>query len=113
MDILNLTVGENVETRMTDECMSIVLNNGVPMLAFNFSVSERNIETFLNDPALFVLFADNSILFFLFKIEAFLDWSDLAFTVHLAKGEKVSDDGSYLPFHHILVESGSSIIKAM
>jgi len=79
MDIFNLTVGENLETQMTDECMSIVLNKGVPMLDFNFSVSERNIEIFLNSLALFDLFADNSILFILFKIKVFLDWSDLTF----------------------------------
>jgi hypothetical protein len=79
MDIFNLTVGENLETQMTDESMSIVLNKGVPMLDFNFSVSERNIEIFLNSLALFDLFADNSILFILFKIKVFLDWSDLTF----------------------------------
>ena len=31
-------------------------------------------------------------LFFLFKIDGFLDWSDLAFTIHLAQDEKIEDN---------------------
>ena len=49
----------------------------------------------------------------LFKIEEFLDWSDLAFTIHLAQDEKIEDNGGYLPFNLVLVESSTSIIKAL
>ena len=43
---------------MIDESMSIVLNNGMSMLAFNFSVSERNVETSMSATASFALFTD-------------------------------------------------------
>jgi hypothetical protein len=49
----------------------------------------------------------------LFKIEGFLHWSDLAFTIHLAQDEKIEDNGGYLPFNLVLVESSTSIIKAL
>jgi hypothetical protein len=54
-----------------------------------------------------------NLLFFLFKIEGFLDWSDLAFTIHLVQDEEIEDNGGYLPFNLVLVESGTSIIKAL
>ena len=113
MDCLRLTVGEKFDHDMPDESMSIMLNGGTPVLAFNFSVTEKNIETFLNGITSFGLFAEDNILFFLYKIDGFLDWSDLAFTIHLAGGEKIVDDGSYLPFHILLIESGTNVIKGI
>ena len=93
--------------------MSIVLNCGAPMLVFNFSLSEKNIAAFRNGVSSFGLFAEKNLLFFLFKIEGFLDWSDLAFTIHLVQDEEIEDNGGYLPFNLVLVESGTSIIKAL
>ena len=113
MDCLRLTVGEKFDHDMPDESMSIMLNGGTPVLAFNFSVTEKNIETFLNGITSFGLFAEDNILFFLYKIDGFLDWSDLAFTIHLAGGEKIVDDGSYLPFHILLIESDTNVIKGI
>ncbi|MDD5494473.1 MAG: hypothetical protein PHG36_07385 [Dehalococcoidia bacterium] len=37
----------------------------------------------------------------------------MAFNIHLAGEEQVIDNGSYLPFPLILMESGSLIIKAI
>lgn len=68
--------------------------NGVPLLALNFSVTQKNIAEFLNGSPSFGLFYEQNILFFLFKINGFLDWSDLAFTTHLAEYEKIRDSGS-------------------
>ena len=113
MDYLQLIVGEKFDHTMPDESMSIVLNGGVPILTFNFSVSEKDIQNFLNGTTSFGLFTDKNILFFLFKIDGFMDWSDLAFTVHLAGGEKIIDDGSYLPFSLLLIESSTNIIKGI
>jgi hypothetical protein len=98
---------------MPEESMSIVLNCGAPMLVFNFSLSEKNIATFQNGEPSFGLFSEKNLLFFLFKIEGFLDWSDLAFTIHLAEDETIEDNGGYLPFNLVLVESSSCIIKAL
>jgi hypothetical protein len=42
LDILSLTVGKTFDHGMPDESMSIILNNGAPMLTFNFSLSEKN-----------------------------------------------------------------------
>jgi hypothetical protein len=98
---------------MPDESMSIVLNNGTPMLTFNFSLTEKNIATFQNGVSSFGLFAQNSLLFFLFKIEGFLDWSDLAFTIHLSQDETIEDNEGYLPFNLVLVDSSTKIIKAL
>ncbi len=69
------------------------------MLTFNFSVSENNIRDFLNGDASFSLFSEANILFFLYKIDGFLDWSDLAFTIHLTDDEKKDNDGRYLLFY--------------
>lgn len=44
---------------------------------------------------------------------AFLDWSDLAFTIHLTDDEKKDNDGRYLLFYFALIESSTQIIKAM
>ena len=113
MDILSLTVGEIFDHGMPDESMSIVLNSGAPLLLFNFSLSEKNIAAFQNGVSSFGLFAEKDLLFLLFKIEGFLDWSDLAFTIHLAQDEKIEDNGGYLPFNLVLVESSTNIIKAL
>jgi hypothetical protein len=113
MDFLKLTVGERFESDLADEGMSILLNGGTPILVFKFTVSERDIDNFLNGAVSFGLFADANIIFFLFKIDDFLDWSDLAFTIHLAQDESVDDDGSYLPFHLVLLESETSIVKGL
>jgi hypothetical protein len=93
--------------------MSIVLMNGVPMIVLNFSVTKKDIANFLNGSLSFGLFFEQNILFFLFKIEEFLDWSDLAFTIHLAGDEKIDDNAGYLPFNLVLVESETGIIKGL
>ncbi len=112
-DILRLAVGERLDRNMPDESMSIILADGTPMLTFNFSVTENNIAAFLNGTTSFGLFAENAILFFLFKIDGFLDWSDLAFTIHLAGDERVEDGSHYLPFNLVLVDSKTKIIKGL
>ena len=113
MDILSLIVGMTFDHSMPDESMSIILNSGAPMLIFNFSLSEKNIAAFQDGLSSFGLFAEKNLLFFLFKIEGFLDWSDLAFTIHLVQDEAIEDNGGYLPFNLVLVESGSGIIKGL
>ena len=113
MNYYSLKLGEKFDHDMPDESMSIMLNGGVPVLTFNFRVSDKDIQNFLNGTASFGLFTDKNILFFLFKIDRFMDWSDLAFTAHLAGGEIIIDDGSYLPFSLLLIESSTSIIKGI
>ena len=113
MDILRLIVGEKLDHDMPPEGMSILLMNGAPMLSFNFSVTEKDIAAFQRGSLSFGLFSENNILFILFKIEDFLDWSDLAFTIHLAQDEKIEVNESYLPFNLVLVESSTNIIKAL
>jgi len=113
MDTLGLTVGEKFDHYMPAESMSILLMNGAPMLTFNFSVTEKNSAAFLNKPTSFGLFSERNILLFLFKIYGFIDWSDLAFTIHLTGDEKIEDNAGYLPFHLVLVESETNIIKSL
>ena len=113
MDIIKLIVGETFDHNMPAESMSIVLMNGAPLLTFNFSVTEKNIAAFLHGSPSFGLFSEHTVLFFLFKIDGFLDWSDLAFTIHLAQDELIDDNGGYLPFHLVLVESSTRIIKGL
>ena len=113
MDTLRLTVGEKFDHDMPAESMSILIMNGAPMLTFNFSVTKKNIAAFLNGSSSFGLFSEHNILFFLFKIDGFLDWSDLAFTIHLAGDETIDDNAGYLPFHLVLVESETNIIKGL
>ncbi|MGZ8182286.1 MAG: hypothetical protein ACXWT1_10035 [Methylobacter sp.] len=113
MNILTLTVGEKFDRDMPAESMSIVLLNGAPMLAFNYSLIERDIDAFLNGSSSFGLFYERNLLFILFKIDGFLDWSDLAFTIHLAGDEKVEDNVGYLPFNLVLVESSTGLVKGL
>jgi hypothetical protein len=113
MDFLKLIVGEKFEHDIPDEGMSIILANGMPLLVFNFTVSARDISNFLNGAVSFGLFAEQNVMFFLFKIERFLDWSDLAFTIHLAGDERVTAGNGYLPFNLVLVEPGSQIVKGL
>jgi hypothetical protein len=113
MDILKLAVGEKFDHDIPAEGMSIVLMSGAPMIVLNFSVTKKDIANFLNGSLSFGLFFEQNILFFLFKIEEFLDWSDLAFTIHLAGDEKIDDNAGYLPFNLVLVESETSIIKGL
>ena len=113
MDILNLTLGYRFVHDIPPEAMSVVLMNGVPLIAFNFSVNAKNIADFQNGECSFGLFAENTALFFLFKIDGFLDWSDLAFTIHLAQEETLADNDDYLPFALVLVDSQTSLIKGL
>jgi hypothetical protein len=112
-DFLKLTLGEKFGHEIPPEGMSIILAGGVPLLAFNFSITDKDTARFLNGKASFGLFSDQDILFFLFKIEGFLDWSDLAFTVHLANGETVVDNGAYLPCSLVLVDSATDTITGL
>ena len=111
--IFNLTVGEKLEHGMPAESMSITLMNGAPILTFNYSVTESDIDAFLHGSVSFGLFFEKNILFFMFKIDEFLAWSDLAFTIHLAGDEKIADNTGYLAFNLVLVESETSIIKGL
>ncbi|MCK9609506.1 MAG: hypothetical protein M0R33_24015 [Methylomonas sp.] len=113
MDFIKLCVGERFEHDMPEEGMSIVLANGAPLLTFNFSVSPGEIQAFLNGTASFALFAEQNHLFFLFKIEGFLDWSDLAFTIHLAGDETIDVGEAYLPFNLVLIEPDTKIVKGL
>ena len=93
--------------------MSIVLANGTPLLTFNFSASHREIQAFLNGNTSFALFAKAKLIFFLFKIEGFLEWSDLAFTIHLAGDETIDEGDAYLPINLVLVDPDTKIIKGL
>lgn len=113
MDLLRLEVGQRFDRDMPDESMSIMLAGGSPLLVFNFSLTEKQVDAFLNGSASFGLFHEKDILFFLFRIDGFLDWSDLAFTIHLAGDETIENHSSYLPFHLVLVDSATSIIQGI
>lgn len=112
-EFFHLTVGEKFNRDLPDESMNILLMNGSPMLTFNFSLTSKQISAFLNGTASFGLFYDRGMLFFLFKIDGFLDWSDLAFSIHLAGGEKVEEGDGYLPFNLVLIDSKTNIIKGL
>jgi len=98
---------------MPAEGMSIVLANGTPLLTFNFSASPREIQGFLNGNTSFALFEKAGLILFLFKIDGFLDWSDLAFTIHLAGDESIEEGDSYLPFNLVLVDPVTKIVKGL
>jgi hypothetical protein len=93
--------------------MSIILANGAPLLTFNFSASPGEIQAFLNGTPSFALFAEHSLIFILFRIDGFLDWSDLAFTIHLAGDETIDESDAYLPFSLVLVEPETKIVKGL
>ena len=56
MDILNLTLGERIDYDIPPEAMSVVLMNGVPLIAFNFTLNAKNIADFQNGACSFGLF---------------------------------------------------------
>lgn len=113
MELLKLAVGERFDHDMPEEGMSIILASGTPLLTLNFSVTPGEVHAFLNGVTSFALFAEQNVLFFLFKIDGFLDWSDLAFTIHLAGDESIAEDYAYLPFNLVLVEPNTKIIRGL
>lgn len=112
-EITALLLGERFDHNIPDDGMSIVLNSGAPLLIFNYSLRPSEIEAFQNGDCSFGLFAEKDLIFFLFKINGFMDWSDLAFTIHLAGNETIEDGPGYLPFHLVLVDSQTHIIKGL
>ncbi|GAB4278971.1 MAG: hypothetical protein Kow0065_24840 [Methylomicrobium sp.] len=112
-DFLRLTVGERFNHDTPSEGMSVILANGTPLLTFNFALTPKQIDAFLNGTCSFGLLYENDVLFFLFKIENFLEWSDLAFTTHLAGDETVATGPGYLPFNLVLTDSSTKIIKGL
>lgn len=112
-EITALMVGERFEHNIPDDGMSIVLNSGAPLLVFNYSLMPWEIEAFQNGDCSFGLFAENDLIFFLFKINGFMEWSDLAFTIHLAGDETITAEPGYLPITLVLVESQTQIIKGL
>lgn len=112
-EITVLTVGERFDLDILDDGMSIILNSGAPMIVFNFSLVPWEIKAFQAGDCSFGLFAEKDLIFFLFKIDGFMDWSDLAFTIHLAGDETIEPSTGYLPFNLVLVESQTKIIKAL
>ena len=113
MEYLKLCVGERFDHDMPEEGMSIVLANGTPLLTFNFSASPRETQAFLNGNTSFALFEKAGLILFLFKIDGFLDWSDLAFTIHLAGDETIDEGDGYLPFNLVLVDPVTKIVKGL
>ena len=113
MDYLKLCVGERFDHDLPAEGMSIILANGTPLLTFNFSITPRDIQAFLNGATAFALFSEGSLLLVLFKIEDFLDWSDLAFTIHLAGDETIDEGDAYLPINLVLVDANTKIVKGL
>ena len=112
-EITALMVGERFEHELPDDGMSVIINGGAPLLVFNFTLAPGEIKAFQNGSSAFGLFAENNLLFFLFKIDGFMDWSDLAFTIHLAGDETIDDGPGYLPFNLVLVDYPTRIIKAL
>ena len=112
-EITALMVGERFEHNIPDDGMSVILNSGAPMLVFNYTLMPWEIRAFQQGDCAFGLFAENDLIFFLFKIDGFMEWSDLAFTIHLAGDETIANGDGYLPFNLVLVESQTQIIKAL
>ena len=113
MELLKIIVGERFDSSLPDEAFSINIVNGSPLMIFNFDVSDTDISNFLNGQVSFGLFSDQDMIFFLFKIENFMEWSDLAFTIHLAGDETIEVHDSYLMFNLVLIESETKIVKAI
>lgn len=112
-EITVLAIGERFEHDLPDDGMSVIINGGAPLLVFNFTLAPGEIKAFQNGDCSFGLFSEMDLIFFLFKIDGFMDWSDLAFTIHLAGDESIEDGSAYLPFHLVLVESKTRIIKGL
>lgn len=113
MELLTIMVGEKFDTFLPDEAFSINIVSGSPMIIFNFDVSDTDIYHFLNGQVSFGLLSEQEIIFFLFKIESFLEWSDLAFSIHLAGDETIEANDSYLMFTLVLVQSDTKIVQAI
>jgi hypothetical protein len=113
MEILKIQVGEVFENDLPDEAFSIHILNGMPMIVFNFKLSKRDIQNFMYGDVTLGLFNADNVMFILFKISKFMEWSDLAFTIHLAGNETIEAHNSYLPINLVLVESGSKIVRAL
>lgn len=112
-EIMTLVIGERFDHELPDDGMSVIINGGTPVIVFNFSLMPVEIKAFQNGDCSFGLFAEKDLIFFLLKIDGFMEWLNLAFTIHLADDEKIEDEPSYLPFSLVLLESQTNIIKGL
>lgn len=113
MELPKLSVGERFDHDLQDEGISIVIADGSPLLTFNFTVSHSEIKAFSKGAASFALFYEQNMLFFLFKIEGFLDWADLAFTIHLTGDDAIKPGNAFLPIFLVLTEPNTKIVKGL
>jgi len=51
--------------------------------------------------------------FSFYSKSGFLDWSDLAFTIHLAGDETIDKGDGYLPFNLVLMDPVTTIVKGL
>lgn len=81
------------------------------------SPSERDIEAFSKGRMSVALYYEQNVIFFLFRIEGFMDWSDQAISIRLV-AEADQDlpplpDGARIPLTLVLVEADTGNVAAM
>ena len=81
------------------------------------SPSARDIEAFSKGRMSVALYHEQNVIFFLFRIEGFMDWSDQAISIRLvAEADQELPplpDGARIPLTLVLVEADNGNVAAM
>lgn len=81
------------------------------------SPSEQDTAVFLNGRMHVGLYAEQGVVFFLFRIEGFMEWSDQAFSIRLVgeadRGLPRIEDNERLLLTLVLVDADTGLVSAM
>ena len=119
-----LQVGEHLfgqkGTGISDGARLEYTKSGLMLVVHAKNPLQKEIESFSKKRVDLALYEKGQVIWFLFKIQGSLSWSDCPFSIKLNKDPYIIDNfPRHLPgdqglgLHMILVESSSGIIKAM
>lgn len=81
------------------------------------NLDEKELDAFHHNPIFQALYVEKGVIFFCFKIDGFMEWSDQAFSVGLIPAADnpghLAPDGSYMPMHWVLVDSDTGLVRGM
>lgn len=92
--------------------------NGGCLICFMNRLSEKEITAFRKNKVELRLLECQPIIFLLYKINGYCDWSDSSYTYHLVQSEikpsiRYTEKGQGMMFNMFLVEATTGIVKAM
>lgn len=80
-------------------------------------LTPQEIKAFRKNPVRVALFIEGNVIFFIFKIEGCMDWSDQGFSIHLVHEQNRDlpslPPGMRTPLNLVLVDADTGIVRAL